>query len=71
MATHDIEILVPPKAILSSDVTFVIKSDGTKLGELRISRGSLDWVPAKHQAAYRLGWERFDNLMRTEGRRKK
>ena len=39
----------------------------TKLGELRISRGTIDWVPRNHAQAYRLEWERFDEVMRENG----
>jgi hypothetical protein len=69
VAVHDIEIALPPKVVLHKDVTFVVKSDGTKLGELRISKGSLDWVPAKHHFGCRLVWERFDTLMQEHGSR--
>jgi hypothetical protein len=67
MPVHDIEIELPPKVVLHKDVTFVVKSDGIKLGELRISKGSLDWAPAKLQTVRRLPWERFDALMREHG----
>jgi hypothetical protein len=70
MPAHKLEISVPPKAILNSDVVITVMADDAKLGELRISRGSLDWVPARHQGAYRLAWERFDLLMRESGRRR-
>ena len=69
VSVHDIEIALPPKVVLHKDVTFVVKSNGTKLGELRISKGSLDWVPAKHHSGCRLRWERFDDLMREYGTR--
>ena len=69
MAAHDIEIALPPKVVLHKDVTFVVKSDGIKLGELRISKGSLDWWPAKHHSGCRLTWERFDALMQEYGLR--
>ncbi len=69
MAVHDIEIELPPKVVLHKDVTFVVRSGGAKLGELRVSKGSLDWVPGKHHFGCRLSWERFDDLMQEHGRR--
>jgi hypothetical protein len=70
MPAHKLEITVPPKAILNTDVVISVMSGDAKLGELRISRGSVDWVPARHQGAYRLSWERFDLIMRESGRRR-
>jgi hypothetical protein len=70
MPVHDLQIELPRKVILNSDVVIEVRSESLKLGDLRISRGSLDWVPAKHQAAFRLSWERFDELMRERGRRR-
>jgi hypothetical protein len=64
MATHDIEIEIPPRLVLHKDVSFVIKSDGLKLGELRISKGSIDWRPGNKRKTVSLSWERFDALMR-------
>jgi hypothetical protein len=69
VSVHDIEIELPPKVVLHKDVTFVVKSDSVKLGELRVSKGSIDWVPAKHQNGCRLRWEQFDLLMREHGSR--
>ena len=70
MPRHQLEISVPPKAILNTDVVITVVEDDIKLGELRISRGSLDWVPARAHTAYRLGWSRFNDLMRDHGRRR-
>jgi hypothetical protein len=70
MPRHELEITVPPKAILNTDVVITVVEDDEKLGELRISRGSLDWVPGRGRGAYRLAWSRFDQLMRDHGRRR-
>jgi len=70
MPTHKLEIALPPKVILNSDVVIDVHSDDAKLGELRISRGSIDWIPGKHHTTYRLSWERFDELMRAGGTRR-
>jgi hypothetical protein len=70
MARHELEISVPPKAILNTDVVITVVEDDEKLGELRISRGSIDWRPARAHGAYRLAWARFDRLMRDHGSRR-
>ena len=65
MPRHEIEIEIPAKAVLHKDVTFTIKSDGAMLGQLRISKGSIDWKPGKRRVI-RMDWERFDRLMQDE-----
>jgi len=49
--------------VLNSDVSVVVTSDGKRLGELTISRGSIDWRRSKPHAAVRLRWEQFNKLM--------
>ena len=46
-----------------------VTSGDQKLGELRISRGSIDWAPRAHASARWLEWEEFDQLMQQHGRR--
>jgi hypothetical protein len=64
MARHDIEMEIPPKVVLNSDVRFVVRSDGVKLGELLVSKGSVAWVPGHSPQAIHVRWEQFDALMR-------
>lgn len=64
MAEHRI-FVNPSRAleVVNSDLVVEVQADGEKLGELRISRGSIDWVPRNHQYGTELTWERFDRLM--------
>jgi hypothetical protein len=64
MPIHDVEMSIPTtKVVLHADVVFEIRSDDEKLGELRISKGSIDWYPAKAKIPVKLTWEQFDRLM--------
>ena len=65
MAEHEIEIDIPPRLVLHKDVTFTIWSNDSKLGELRISKGSIDWRAGNKRKVVRLEWEQFDQLMRS------
>ena len=50
----------------SSDVVFVIADEKGKRGELRVSRGSVDWWPylaRTNPDATRLSWKRFAEVM--------
>jgi hypothetical protein len=63
MARHEIEANFPAHQVLNTDLSVVVTSDGRRLGELTISRGSIDWRPSKRHAAVQLRWEQFDRLM--------
>ena len=65
MPIHDVEMSIPTtKVVLHADVVFEVRSDGEKLGELRISKGTIDWAPANTRTPVQLTWEQFDRLMR-------
>ena len=63
MPEHDIEITLPSKPLANVDMTLVIKSDGKKLGELHVSKGSADWRWTRKRTAKIISWERFAQLM--------
>ena len=68
MATHDVSFEIPQKFVLAKDVVFEIRSDGSKLGSLLISKGNIEWVPASNSVKKRrLSWERFAELMESQG----
>jgi hypothetical protein len=60
--------LLPAHQIVNADVTVMVKSDGTNLGELLISKGSIDWRQSKHQTCYQMTWERFARFMEESAR---
>jgi hypothetical protein len=63
MAKHDIEVDLPAQRVVNTDLHVVVKSDGRKLGELLISKGTIDWRPAKHHKPVSMRWETFARLM--------
>ena len=63
MAVHRVELALPATDIQNADVSVSVWSDDELLGELRISRGSLDWRPGRHQSAWSMEWERFDEVI--------
>ena len=62
MPRHEIEAGLPAHCIVNTDVKVIVKSDGTELGELLISKGSIDWRPSKHLASYKMTWELQDDV---------
>lgn len=72
MPKHDVSVAIPQKLVLSKDVEFEVKSDGVLLGNLLVSKGNLEWRPAKNSVhKHRLTWEQFDSLMRESGKKVK
>lgn len=50
MPTHEIRVTMPSTTqVINADVVFTVTSDGVRLGELEVSKGSLDWRPANNQ----------------------
>jgi hypothetical protein len=69
MPRHEIEMEIPPKMVLNSDVRFIVHSDDKKLGELLVSKGSIAWIPGHSPQSIHVRWERFDEVMRDERER--
>jgi hypothetical protein len=54
---------LPRASVVNTDVEIEVFSDGEKLGELHLSRGTIDWRPAHSPREIKLEWERFARLM--------
>jgi hypothetical protein len=68
MPTHDVLFEIPQKCVLAKDIEFEVRSDGSKLGTLLISKGNIEWVPANNSVRkFSLAWERFSDVMVAEG----
>jgi len=62
----------PGLRVSNSDVEFEARRpDGTLIGTLKISRGSIEWVPVNHTYGYDICWEDFDDLMRENGQQRR
>ena len=63
MPRHRIEVQQPPRVVMRSDVSFIVFSNDERLGELSISKGTIDWRPARRRQPISLSWERFAQVM--------
>lgn len=62
----------PGLEVVNSDLEIEARSkDGTLIGKLKISRGSVQWKPANFVYGYDLKWSTFDKLMRNKAKQKK
>jgi hypothetical protein len=64
MAKKEIHMTIQhPVHVRNVDVTFQVWS-GPLLGTLTLSKGSIDWRPARKQSTVSKTWEEFSELMR-------
>lgn len=64
VAQHTIDFDIPAQTLGNVDVTCHAYSDGTKIGTLRLSKGTVDWTPARNSVNFkRFSWERFADLL--------
>jgi hypothetical protein len=67
MANHDVYFTIPERELGKADIEFRVKRNGAAFGRLRISNGSLVWVPANKKYGYRLSWREFNELAQEHG----
>jgi hypothetical protein len=61
---HNVKMSLPQGLVINSDIEFSITSNGKKLGEVHLSKGTIDWRPAgAKKAEYKVGWEKFADMM--------
>jgi hypothetical protein len=61
---HEIEMNARAMMVSSIDVEFDVFSDGARLGDLKVSQGTLDWRPRYVSTnVCSIEWEAFDHLM--------
>ena len=69
MAKHEVKLALPQGLVINTDVEFEVYSNGAKLGELHVSRGTIDWRPGRSKKAeYRMTWEQFADNMKANGK---
>ena len=70
MPKHDVTLDLHTKVVAHKDIEVSVRSDGSKLGTLLISKGNIEWLPAnKSVNKYRLSWEKFAAVKEEVGNR--
>ncbi len=70
MASHHIEMQQTVQLVGKTDIVLIVSnSEEGKLGELRFSKGGVDWWP-RHSRIYKhsVSWERLSALLEAERR---
>lgn len=64
---HDVTFSIPERELGRADVEFHVSLGSGKVGLLKVSKGSVVWVPKDHTYGYKLGWKSLDSIMREHG----
>ena len=68
MPNHRIYLQFPrPLEVVNSDAVVNVRSGAQHLGDVHMSRGSIDWRPTRASTSYWLEWEAFSQLMKEHG----
>ena len=66
---HEVRAKFHTKVVAHKDLEIIVKTDGSKLGSLLISKGNVEWLPKGNFVnKKRLSWTKFAELMESEGR---
>lgn len=68
MPIHKVTMKQPREQILNKDVVFIVREGAKKLGELHVSKGSIEWKPSNGRFKRRMRWSKFALFMENEGR---
>ena len=68
---HDIRFSIPDRELGKADIEFKVKKAGKLFGTLRVSKGSIVWLPKDTTYGHKIGWNKFDEVMRDQKRSEK
>jgi hypothetical protein len=60
---HKITMRQPKDSVVNRDVEFLVYKNNKKLGTLKVSKGSIDWIPSNGTVARYLSWSDFALIM--------
>lgn len=66
---HSVFLVLPEQWVGNADVVFRVKRNDESIGTLKVSKGSIVWVPKKLTYGFKLPWAKFDVAMREAGER--
>jgi phage pi2 protein 07 len=67
MADHDVFFTIPERELGRAEIEFKVKRDNKAFGRLRVSNGSMVWIPADRKLGYKLKWREFADFAEKEG----
>ena len=67
MAKHNVHLNLPTREIGKVDAHFYIYKDGSKLGQITISKGGVDYYPSNSKKPIKINWTQFDKILKDWG----
>ncbi|TDG36095.1 hypothetical protein EZJ43_10470 [Pedobacter changchengzhani] len=64
MPKHNVFVDLPRRELGKIDVIFEIFQDEGKFGEIRISKGGLDYYPTNAKKPIKINWTKFDEMVK-------
>ena len=68
---HDVKFSIPERELGKADIEFKIKKSGKLFGTLRVSKGSIVWLPKDTTYGHKISWKKFDEIMQSQSRSEK
>ena len=65
---HEVTFTLPERELGKADIEFKVKANGTVVGRLKVSKGTIVWVPKDKTYGYKVTWKQFDELMQERGK---
>jgi hypothetical protein len=69
MAKHEVAFDVPKRPLGRADIEFTVKENGSVLGTMTVSNGSVVWFPKGKTYGCKMGWNKFDKIMKEQATR--
>ena len=63
MPKHKVIMRQPRDQVMNTDIEFIVREGSSKLGELHVSKGSIEWLPNNGRYKRRMSWSKFACLM--------
>lgn len=61
---HRITFSLPSMQLYKTDATIIVTKNKEKLGEIKLSKGGLDYYPSKRKTPIKITWSKFDSLIK-------
>jgi hypothetical protein len=65
---HDVRFSIPDRELGKADLEFKVKKQGKLFGTLRVSKGSIVWLPKDTSYGHKIGWNKLDEVMKKQTR---
>jgi hypothetical protein len=65
---HEVSFALPDRVLGSAPLEISVRKNGSKLGRLKLSKGSAVWIPRDKTYGYRLGWADLAGILVKHGK---